>query len=161
MVAAPIRVLQQKARCFSILWQGELDVPAGTQTGRQTDLREAAWRILQIERVFCAKLIFVKDLPSAHFLHSSCHLKALTSHYMNARTVNTISLFSLLQILKKHLYFLYSANPDKFSVVMTQGLFQKLHRVLVQITSSQNNQILASSAMDQHSCKVSSQFSPL
>lgn len=55
--------------------------------------------------------------------------------------MNTISLFSLLQILKKHLYFLYSANPDKLSVMMTQGLFQKLHRVLVQITSSQNNQI--------------------
>ena len=143
-------------------WAGRTCWHSDRQKDRQTD--GPAWsgmKNVQIERVFRAKLIFVKDLPSAHFLHSSCHLKALTSHYMNARTVNTISLFSLLQILKKHLYFLYSANPDKLSVVMTQGLFQKLHRVLVQITSSQNNQILASSAMDQHSCKVSSQFSPL
>ncbi len=54
---------------------------------------------------------------------------------------------------------------------MRQGVFQKLHhRVLVQITSSQNSKqsnslSLASSAMDQHSCKVSSHvikvFSPL
>ncbi len=48
--AAPIRVLQEKTWCFSILSQGELDAPAGTQTdkrtGRQTDERRTdgpAW----------------------------------------------------------------------------------------------------------------------